>query len=191
VNGAPTKSSFVAHVTSGLQPRNHFGATSFRRGGCLILDRRRRPRKPALLIWKPRPPSRGFLFEVLGASSGQGGGASLREGVLAVTVAECTETALILSSVAGLLPWAWWVPVLLGTIAALTPETSQGFLLTQQCGSVYLIRSITMTSLLCGVCDGCLCSFRSVRSPMCQSHARQHLCSVRTLPNTSVLASSR
>jgi len=76
----------------------------------------------------------------------------LREGVLAVTVAEWTrDSALILSGVAGLLHWAWWVPVLLGTITALTREASQGFLLTQQCGSVYLIRSITTTCLLCGV----------------------------------------
>ena len=30
-------------------------------------------------------------------------------------------------------------------------EASQGFLLTQQCGSGYLIRSITTTCLLCGV----------------------------------------
>jgi len=76
----------------------------------------------------------------------------LREGVLAVTVAEWTgDIALILSGVAGLLHWAWWVPLLCGASAALTREALQGFLLTQQCGSGYLIRSITTTCLLCGV----------------------------------------
>ena len=76
----------------------------------------------------------------------------MREGVLAVTVAEWTgDIALILSGVAGLLHWAWWVPLLCGASAALTREALQGFLLTQQCGSGYLIRSITTTCLLCGV----------------------------------------
>jgi hypothetical protein len=76
----------------------------------------------------------------------------LREGVLAVTVAEWTrDAALILSGVAGLLHWAWWVPLLCGASAALMREASQGFLLTQQCGSGYLIRSITMICLFCGV----------------------------------------
>ena len=76
----------------------------------------------------------------------------MREGVLAVTLAEWTrDIALILSGIAGLLHWAWWVPVLCGAVVALTREAFQGFLLTQQCGSRYLIRSITMTCLLCGV----------------------------------------
>ena len=76
----------------------------------------------------------------------------MREGVLAITVAEWTrDIALILSGVAGLLHWAWWIPFLCGAIAALMLEASQGFLLTQQCGSGYLIRSITTTCLLCGV----------------------------------------
>jgi hypothetical protein len=36
----------------------------------------------------------------------------LREGVLAITVAEWTrDIALILSGVAGLLHWGWWYPV--------------------------------------------------------------------------------
>ena len=76
----------------------------------------------------------------------------MREGVLAVTVAEWTrDIALILSGVAGFLHWAWWVPLVCGASAALMREASQGFLLTQQCGSVYLIRFITTTCLLCGV----------------------------------------
>ena len=81
-----------------------------------------------------------------------GGRHPLREGVLAITVAEWTrDIALILSGVAGLLHWAWWVPLLCGASAALMREASQGFLLTQQCGSGYLVRSVTMTCLLCGV----------------------------------------
>ena len=76
----------------------------------------------------------------------------MREGVLAVTVAEWTrDIALILSGVSGFLHWAWWVPLLCGVSAALMREASQGFLLTQQCGSGYLIRSITTMCLLCGV----------------------------------------
>jgi hypothetical protein len=76
----------------------------------------------------------------------------LREGVLAITVAEWTrDIALILSGVAGLLHWGWWIPILSGVTAAVIREASQGFLLTQQCGSGYLIRSITTTCLLCGV----------------------------------------
>ena len=76
----------------------------------------------------------------------------MREGVLAITVAEWTrDIALILSGVAGLLHWAWWVPFLCGVTAAVIREASQGFLLTQQCGSGYLIRSVTATCLLCGV----------------------------------------
>jgi hypothetical protein len=76
----------------------------------------------------------------------------LREGALAVTVSEWTrDIALILSGVAGLLHWAWWVPVLFGAIAALVREASQGFVLVQHCGSGYLVRSVTMTCLLCGV----------------------------------------
>jgi hypothetical protein len=80
------------------------------------------------------------------------GGASLREGVVAVTVAEWTgDIALVLSGVAGFLHWDWWFPVLLGAIAALVREASLGFVLIQHCGSGYLIRSITTTCLLCGV----------------------------------------
>jgi hypothetical protein len=76
----------------------------------------------------------------------------LREGVLAITVAEWTrDTALILSGVAGLLHWDWWYPVVLGAIAALVREASQGFVLTQHCGSGYLLRSITTMCLFCGV----------------------------------------
>ena len=76
----------------------------------------------------------------------------MREGVLAVTVAEWTgDIALILSGVAGLLHWAWWVPLLCGASAALMREASQGFLLTQQCGSGYLIRFMTTMCLFCGV----------------------------------------
>ena len=76
----------------------------------------------------------------------------MREGVLAITVAEWTrDSALILSGVAGLLHWDWWIPLVCGGFAALSREVAQGFLLTQQCGSGYLIRSITMTCLLCGV----------------------------------------
>jgi O-methyltransferase domain len=71
---------------------------------------------------------------------------------VAIRLAEWTgDIALAFSGLAGLLHWDWWFPVLFGTIAALTREASQGFLLTQQCGSGYLIRSITMTCLLCGV----------------------------------------
>jgi hypothetical protein len=80
----------------------------------------------------------------------------LREGVLALTVTEWTrDIALILSAVAGLLHWAWWVPLLCGASAALMREASQGFLLTQQCGLGYLIRSITTTCLFCGVVATC------------------------------------
>jgi len=69
-----------------------------------------------------------------------------------VTVAEWTrDISLILSGVAGFLHWVWWVPLLCGASAALMREASQGFLLTQQCGSAYLIRSITTTCLLSGV----------------------------------------
>jgi hypothetical protein len=76
----------------------------------------------------------------------------LREGALAVTVSEWTrDIALTLSGVSGLLHWAWWVPVLIGAIAALIREASQGFVLVQHCGSGYLLRSVTMTCLLCGV----------------------------------------
>jgi len=76
----------------------------------------------------------------------------LREGVLAITVAEWTrDIALVLSGVTGLLHWDWWYPVVFGAIAALVREASQGFLLIQHCGSRYLIRSITTTCLLCGV----------------------------------------
>jgi hypothetical protein len=114
------------------------------RGGRLILDRRRRPRKPAFLIWKPRPAWPGLPSDY--------GEAPLREGVLAITVSEWTrDIALILSGVAGLLHWGWWFPVLFGAIAAVVREASQGFVLIQHCGSRYLIRSVTMTCLLCGV----------------------------------------
>jgi len=58
---------------------------------------------------------------------------------------------LTLSGVAGLFHWHWWFPVLLGAVAALVREASQGFVLIQHCGSRYLIRSLTMTCLLCGV----------------------------------------
>jgi hypothetical protein len=76
----------------------------------------------------------------------------LREGVLAITVAEWTrDIALVLSGVTGLLHWDWWYPVVFGAIAALVREASQGFLLIQHCGPRYLIRSITTTCLLCGV----------------------------------------
>ena len=96
-----------------------------------------------------RPAGTSFLVLVEVRLSGE---ASLREGVLAITVAEWTrDIALILSGVAGLLHWGWWFPILCGAIAALTREVSQGFLLTQQCGSGYLIRSITTTCLLCGI----------------------------------------
>ena len=61
------------------------------------------------------------------------------------------DGACPLSGVGGLLHWAWWFPFLCGAIAALTREASQGFLLTRQCGSGYLIRSITTTCLFCGV----------------------------------------
>jgi hypothetical protein len=71
---------------------------------------------------------------------------------VAIRLAEWTgDIALVFSGLAGLLHWDWWFPALVGTIAALTREASQGFLLTQQCGSGYLIRSITMTCLLCAV----------------------------------------
>ncbi len=76
----------------------------------------------------------------------------MREGVLAITVAEwMRDSALILSGAAGLLHWDWWIPFVCGGFAALSREAAQGFLLTQQCGLGYLIRSITMTCLLCGV----------------------------------------
>jgi hypothetical protein len=76
----------------------------------------------------------------------------LKEGALAVTVSEWTrDIALILSGITGLLHWAWWIPLLCGASAAFMREASQGFLLTQQCGSGYLIRSITTMCLLCGV----------------------------------------
>jgi hypothetical protein len=76
----------------------------------------------------------------------------LREEVLGATIAEWTrDIALILSGVAGLLHWDWWFPVLLGVIAALVREAMHGFVLFQHCGSRYLIRSLTLTCLLCGV----------------------------------------
>jgi hypothetical protein len=76
----------------------------------------------------------------------------LREGVLAITVAEWTrDVALIVSGVAGLLHWGWWFPILFGAIAAVVREVAQGFVLIQHCGSAYLIRSVTMTCLSCGV----------------------------------------
>ena len=76
----------------------------------------------------------------------------MREGALTVTVSEWTrDIALTLSGVSGLLHWAWWVPVLIGAIAALIREASQGFVLVQHCGSGYLLRSVTVTCLLCGV----------------------------------------
>jgi len=60
----------------------------------------------------------------------------LREGVLAITLAEWTgDTALVLSGVAGFLHWDWWYPVVVGAIAALLCEASQGFVLIQHCGS--------------------------------------------------------
>ena len=76
----------------------------------------------------------------------------MREGVLAITVAEWTrDIALVPSGVTGLLHWEWWYPVVFGAIAALVREASQGFLLIQHCGPRYLIRSITTTCLRCGV----------------------------------------
>jgi hypothetical protein len=76
----------------------------------------------------------------------------LREGVLAITVAEWTrDIALVLSGVGGFLHWAWRSPVVFGAIAAVLREASQGFVLIQHCGSGYLLRSITTTCLLCGV----------------------------------------
>ena len=76
----------------------------------------------------------------------------MREGVVAITVAEWTrDTALILSGLAGLVHWAWWYPILFGAVAALVREASQGFVLIQHCGSGYLIRSITTNCLLCGL----------------------------------------
>ena len=68
----------------------------------------------------------------------------MREGVLAITVAEWTrDIALVLSGVTGLLHWDWWYPVVFGVIAAVVREASQGFVLIQHCGSGYLIRSVT------------------------------------------------
>jgi hypothetical protein len=96
-----------------------------------------------------RPVGASFLVLVQVRLSGE---ASLREGVLAITVAEWTrDIALILSGVAGLLHWGWWFPVLFGAVAAVVREASQGFVLVQHCGSGYLIRSLTTTCLLCGV----------------------------------------
>jgi len=64
----------------------------------------------------------------------------LREGVLAVTVAEWTQDiALVLSGVTGFFQLGWWYPVVLGAFAALVREASQGFALVQHCGSGYLI----------------------------------------------------
>jgi hypothetical protein len=84
----------------------------------------------------------------------------LREGVLAITVAEWTrDIALVLSGVAGLLHWGWWFPVLFGAIAAVVREASQGFVLIQHCGSGYLIRAVTMTCLVCGVVATALYAF--------------------------------
>jgi len=69
-----------------------------------------------------------------------------------MTVAEWTgDIALVLSGVVGFLHWDWWYPVVFGVIAAVVREASQGFVLIQHCGSRYLIRSVTMTCLLCGV----------------------------------------
>ena len=99
---------------------------------------------------KPRPPSRGFLLSSCPKFKVERH--PLREGVLAITVAEWTrDIALVLSGVAGLLHWEWWYPVLFGAIAALVREASQGFVLIQHCGSGYLLRSITTTCLLCGL----------------------------------------
>jgi hypothetical protein len=76
----------------------------------------------------------------------------MREESCAITVAEWTrDIALVLSGVAGLLHWGWWFPVLFGAIAAVVREASQAFALGKHCGSGYLIRSVTMTCLLCGV----------------------------------------
>ena len=76
----------------------------------------------------------------------------MREGVLAITVAEWTgDIALVLSGVVGFLHWDWWYPVVFGVIAAVVREASQGFVLIQHCGSGYLIRSVTTTCLLGGI----------------------------------------
>ena len=73
----------------------------------------------------------------------------MREGVLAITVAEWTgDVALVLSGVVGFLHWDWWYPVVFGVIAAVVREASQGFVLIR---SGYLIRSVTTTCLLCGI----------------------------------------
>jgi hypothetical protein len=91
------------------------------------------------------------------------------------------DIALMLSGVAGLLHWGWWCPVLFGAIAAVVREASQGFVLIQQCGSGYLIRSITMTCLLCGVVATVAymlsesqgaCRPRTWRGSACQTFAR-------------------
>jgi hypothetical protein len=76
-----------------------------------------------------RPVGASFLVLVQVRLSGE---ASLREGVLAITVAEWTrDIALILSGIAGLLHWGWWFPVLFGAVAAVVREASQGFVLVQ------------------------------------------------------------
>ena len=111
---------------------------------------KRRPWKPALLMGSPERI--GASFSVLVPSSLTEGRHPLREGVLAITVAEWTwDIALVLSGVAGLLHWGWWYPAIFGAIAAVVREASQGFVLIQHCGSGYLIRSLTTTCLLCGV----------------------------------------
>ena len=98
-----------------------------------------------------RPLGASFLVLVL---SKHELGTSLREEVFGATIAEWTrDVALILSGVAGLLHWGWWFPVLLGAVAALVREASQGFMLIQHCGSRYLIRSLTTTCLVCGVVE--------------------------------------
>ena len=80
-----------------------------------------------------------------------GGGASLREGVFAVSCR--VDVGHRFDFV-----WRRWVPSLglvgsasLWASAAVMREASQGFVLTEQCGSAYLMRSITTTCLLCGV----------------------------------------
>ena len=103
------------------------------------------------MIWKPRPSVGASVFVAIASRENRSSG-FLGGDFVAIRLAEWTgDIALVFSGLAGLLHWDWWFPVLFGTIAALTREASQGFLLTQQCGSGYLIRSITTTCLLCGV----------------------------------------
>src|SRR4029078_8101498 len=93
-----------------------------------------------------------------------GGGASLREGVLAVS---CRVDAGHRFDFV----WRRWVPSLglvgsasLWASAAVMREASQGFVLTEQCGSAYLMRSITTT---CRCRDRCLRTFSHLGPEFC------------------------